>query len=35
MRYHPYIFIDVEDNAPKKKAPAAKQRIQELIEIRK
>jgi hypothetical protein len=35
MGYHPYISIDVEDNAPKKKAPAAKQRIQKLIETRK
>jgi hypothetical protein len=35
MGYHPYMFIDVEDNALKKKAPTTKQRIQKLIEIRK
>jgi hypothetical protein len=35
MGYYPYISINVEDNAPKKEAPAAKQRIQKLIETRK
>jgi hypothetical protein len=35
MEYHPYIFMDVGDNVPKKEAPATKQRVQELIEIRK
>jgi hypothetical protein len=35
MGYYPYMFINVEDNALKKEAPAAKQRVQELIEIRK
>jgi hypothetical protein len=35
MEYHPYMLIDVEDNVFKKKTPAAKQRIQKLIEIRK
>jgi hypothetical protein len=35
MGYHPHIFIDVGDNAPKKETPAIKQRIQELIETRK
>jgi hypothetical protein len=35
MEYHFYISMNVEDNVSKKKTPAAKQRIQELIEIRK
>jgi hypothetical protein len=35
MRYHLHILMNVEDNASKKKTPATKQRIQELIEIRK
>jgi hypothetical protein len=35
MGYHPYILIDVKDNAPKKEASTIKQRIQKSIEIRK
>jgi hypothetical protein len=35
MGYHPYIFMNVENNVPKKKTPIAKQRIQKLIETRK
>jgi hypothetical protein len=35
MGYYPYMLINVRDNALKKKAPAVKQRIQKLIEIRK
>jgi hypothetical protein len=35
MGYHLYILMDVGDNASKKEAPAAKQKIQQLIEIRK
>jgi hypothetical protein len=33
--YHPHISIDVGDNAFKGEASAAKQRIQQLIEMRK
>jgi hypothetical protein len=35
MGCHPYISMNVEDNAPKEKTPTAKQRIQKLIETRK
>jgi hypothetical protein len=35
MKYYPHILIDVGENAFKKEAPAAKQRIQKLIETRK
>jgi hypothetical protein len=35
MGYRLYMLMDVGDNAFKKEAPAAKQRVQQLVEIRK
>jgi hypothetical protein len=33
--YHPHIIMDVGNNAFKREAPTAKQKVQQLIEIRK
>jgi hypothetical protein len=32
MGYHPHMPMDVGDNAPKREAPAAKQRVQAAVE---
>jgi hypothetical protein len=35
MGYHPHILINVGDNVFKREAPIAKQRVQQLVEMRK
>jgi hypothetical protein len=35
MGYHLYILMDVGDNVSKREAPVAKQKVQQLVEMRK